>query len=56
MAMTPFHDPLFGLLYVDPGSGSMLIQVVLAFFLGASITFRKVIYGAWIKVTGRKRP
>lgn len=55
MTMISIHDVPVGLFYIDPGSGSMLVQVVIAFFLGASITFRKAIHGAWLKVIRRRQ-
>ena len=35
--------PSFAFAYVDPGSISILLQVVLAFFLGGVLTFKKKI-------------
>lgn len=36
--------------YIDPGSGSMLLQVILAGVLAVPFFFRRVISDAWHKV------
>ena len=40
------------LAYIDPGSGSMLIQVILAGLLAVPFFFRRVISDAWHRVRG----
>ncbi len=40
------------LAYIDPGSGSMLLQVILAGVLAVPFFFRRVITDAWRKVRG----
>lgn len=42
------------LAYIDPGSGSMLIQVILAGVLAVPFFFRRVISDAWHRVRGGK--
>lgn len=42
----------FLLAYIDPGSGSMLLQVLLAGVLAVPFFFRRVIADAWHKVRG----
>ena len=39
--------------YIDPGSGSMLLQVILAGVLAVPFFFRRVITDAWQRVRGR---
>lgn len=41
--------------YIDPGSGSMLLQVILAGVLAVPFFFRRVITDAWHKVRGSSR-
>ena len=43
------------LAYIDPGSGSMLLQVILAGVLAVPFFFRRVIADAWHKVRGTNR-
>ena len=38
--------------YIDPGSGSMLLQVILAGVLAVPFYFRRVITDAWHRVRG----
>lgn len=38
--------------YIDPGSGSMLLQVILAGVLAVPFFFRRVISDAWHRVRG----
>ena len=38
--------------YIDPGSGSMLLQVILAGALAIPFFFRRVIGDAWHRVRG----
>ncbi len=38
--------------YIDPGSGSMLLQVILAGVLAVPFFFRRVITDAWHRVRG----
>ena len=40
------------LAYLDPGSGSMLLQVILAGVLAVPFFFRRVISDAWHRVRG----
>ncbi|HEX7196941.1 MAG TPA: hypothetical protein VF364_08930 [Candidatus Limnocylindria bacterium] len=42
------------LAYIDPGSGSMLLQVLLAGALAIPFFFRRVIGDAWSKVRGNR--
>jgi hypothetical protein len=42
----------FLLAYIDPGSGSMLLQVLLAGVLAVPFFFRRVIADAWHRVRG----
>lgn len=44
------------LAYIDPGSGSMLIQVLLAGALAVPFFFRRVIGDAWHRVRGNSDP
>jgi hypothetical protein len=37
-------------MYIDPGSGSMLMQVVVASALGSLIAFRRTLVGLWVRV------
>jgi hypothetical protein len=38
--------------YLDPGSGSMLVQVILAGILAVPFFFRRTITDAWHRVRG----
>lgn len=40
------------LAYIDPGSGSMLLQVLLASALAVPFFFRRVIGDAWHRIQG----
>jgi hypothetical protein len=40
------------LAYIDPGSGSMLLQVLLAGVLAIPFFFRRVIGDAWHRIRG----
>ena len=40
--------------YIDPGSGSMLLQVILAGLLAVPFFFRRVISDAWHRVRGER--
>jgi hypothetical protein len=40
------------LAYIDPGSGSLLLQMLLAAALSVSFLFRRTIAGAWERVRG----
>jgi len=42
------------LAYIDPGSGSMLLQVLLAGVLAVPFFFRRVIGDAWQRVRGTR--
>ena len=44
------------LAYIDPGSGSMLLQVVLASVLAIPFFFRRVISDTWHRVRGGDDP
>lgn len=39
--------------YIDPGSGSMVFQLLLASVLGSIITFRKEVVGLFRRIFGR---
>lgn len=41
--------------YIDPGSGSMLLQVILAGVLAVPFFFRRVISDTWHRVRGTDR-
>jgi hypothetical protein len=43
------------LAYIDPGSGSMLLQVILAGVLAVPFFFRRVISDTWHRVRGGDR-
>lgn len=38
--------------YIDPGSGSMLLQVILAGVLAVPFFFRRTLAGAWRRIRG----
>ena len=38
--------------YIDPGSGSMLVQVILAGILAVPFFFRRVISDGWRRIRG----
>jgi hypothetical protein len=40
------------LAYIDPGSGSMLLQVILAGILAVPFFFRRVISDGWRRIRG----
>jgi hypothetical protein len=40
--------------YIDPGSGSMLIQVILAGILAVPFFFRRTIADVWHRVRGER--
>lgn len=40
--------------YIDAGTGAMLLQWIIAFFVGASIFFRTAILGFFRRVFGRR--
>ena len=40
--------------YIDPGSGSMLIQIALASLLAVPFFFRRVIGDAWHRIRGAR--
>ncbi|MEO5986251.1 MAG: hypothetical protein ABIW50_01775 [Candidatus Limnocylindria bacterium] len=42
------------LAYIDPGSGSMLLQVVLAGALAIPFFFRRVISDGWHRIRGNR--
>jgi hypothetical protein len=42
--------------YIDPGSGSMLLQVILAGVLAIPFFFRRVISDTWHRVRGGSEP
>jgi len=39
--------------YIDPGAGSMLLQVIVAGLLAVPFFFRRVITDAWHRVRGK---
>ncbi|HEX6139965.1 MAG TPA: hypothetical protein VF013_05800 [Candidatus Limnocylindria bacterium] len=41
------------LAYIDPGSGSLLLQAALAALLSVPFFFRRTIGGAWRRLRGR---
>jgi len=43
--------PILG--YIDPGAGSMLLQVIISFIIGISFFFRRFIIGAFIWVRNK---
>lgn len=43
-------------MYVDPGSGSMLLQILAASALGSLIAFRKAVFGFLARIRPGKRP
>lgn len=42
------------LAYIDPGSGSMLLQVLLAGILAIPFFFRRVISDGWHRIRGER--
>ena len=44
------------LAYIDPGSGSMLLQVILAGVLAVPFFFRRVITDTWHRIRGGEVP
>ena len=40
--------------YIDPGSGSMLLQVILAGLLAVPFFFRRVITDTWHRIRGER--
>jgi len=42
------------LAYIDPGSGSMLLQVLLAGVLAVPFFFRRVISDGWHRIRGNR--
>lgn len=42
------------LAYIDPGSGSMLLQVILAGVLAVPFFFRRVIGDGWRRIRGER--
>ena len=44
------------LAYIDPGSGSMLLQVILAGVLAVPFFFRRVITDTWHRIRGGDTP
>ena len=40
--------------YIDPGSGSMLLQVILAGLLAVPFFFRRVIADTWHRIRGTR--
>lgn len=43
------------LAYIDPGSGSLLIQAIVAALLAVPFFFRRTIGDAWHRITGGSR-
>ena len=44
------------LAYIDPGSGTLLIQVILAGVLAVPFFFRRVIADGWRRIRGEDTP
>jgi hypothetical protein len=44
------------LAYIDPGSGSLLLQAILAGLLSIPFFFRRTIGNAWQRLRGRAQP
>ena len=44
------------LCYIDPGSGSLLLQILISAVLGGWLFFRKQIAGAFRLLSGRRGP
>ena len=44
------------LAYIDPGSGSMLLQVILAGVLAVPFFFRRAISDGWHRIRGVREP
>jgi hypothetical protein len=42
------------LAYIDPGSGSMILQVIVAGLLAVPFFFRRTISDVWRRVRGRR--
>lgn len=42
--LSVFYGIDFGLAYIDPGSGAMLLQLILAGAIGAGVVFRRFFY------------
>lgn len=42
--------------YIDPGSGSMLLQVILAGVLAVPFFFRRAIADGWRRIRGNNSP
>jgi len=42
--------------YIDPGSGTLLVQVVLAGVLAVPFFFRRVIADGWRRIRGEDAP
>lgn len=41
--------------YIDPGSGSLLLQAILAAILAVPFVFRRTIGGFWHRIRGGQR-
>ena len=44
------------MMYIDPGSGSMLIQVIVASAIGSLIAFRKFLFGLLARLKAKLSP
>ena len=45
---------MYVLAYIDPGSGTMLVQVILAGIVAIPFFFRQAISNAWHRVRGER--
>jgi len=50
-----FLSPNHAHAYIDPGSGALIVQVLIAIFLGAAFIFRKWFKIIWDVITFKKR-
>lgn len=52
------YTSLFNLAYIDPGSGSLIIQVLIAILVGVGVAFRNVrmaVMSVILKLFGKKQ-
>ena len=47
-----FRELLVG--YIDPGSGGVVLQLLLSMVFGAVFVFRRTLSGFWASLRGRK--
>jgi hypothetical protein len=55
VAVGPLAHGSVPLAYLDPGSGSLLIQAALAAMLSVPFLLRTKIHGLWLRMRGRKQ-